>query len=860
MLRSAYVTALVLTGLLAMTTGAAAQGVANFTITVPVRSPGPGADGVPNTNDDLLPISKMDVRTTVSTDGNIAFNVTNPHNGETLRFPAAGTITIGSPVVNRTYSFVPAGAALGDTVVVTPPAAALAGTQDPARFVYSINISTNSDYNANTCTDLMGAPENWTIAIEGTNRINGVCVFAFDKAFPNNQCLINHPILATGGGALPTVNAFPPGSVQQCAAARPAVDAILVLDRSGSMASQALGTNPRTKIEALRSAVKDFVNVWVGLRATEPSPPADRIGLVFFDTAVLWASQMGIAAWNGLTQGVDALDKLVNGTPVKDLIVNNIDLVQPGGMTAMGGGLVAGDSKFGAGTGANRKVILLMSNGRQNQDPVVGVDNAANPTQVLTFNSATPAVTTPLPNQGNYQLYSVTVGTSTAVSAAINMNVAKARRGFYTNSEDNAELIRPFFLELLQNFLHFNSYEIVRMVSGAVTQTPLTTAFPVPSGARVAAVTLQFPPGRASLRLRVTPPGAPAREETSRTGFAVIRVDLPLTPVSNPNSDWQVEVAAITDGNPGTIPVDVTVVSDDLAIDSDMTIAGADPVPGQQVQLRARITEFGLPVTNIGGSAGGRAVVQLIRPGTSIGDLLSDNAASPTQPAGDPGSAADAKLATLMQQNPGLLRRVSDTLTLLDNGNAANGDETANDGIYSAVFVPQEPGHYNFLFGVEGTATTAKFSRQQLKTLHVRAEPVAGQSQFQTSIQDNQLVIVATPRTFSGSKLGGGYANHIWFTAPNIQPVKPVDNLDGTYRVMLGTTTGPVSMHFVDVAMPIGDNVTASQLPGGGLGPATVVVAEVPGTTAKSRLWLWIVLLLILLLILALYLYRRAHP
>jgi len=855
MLRFPYVSALVLGALLCLPDGAAAQGVPNFTITVPVRPPGVGADGVPNTNDDLLPITKMEVRITVNTTGNVAFNITNPH-AETLRFPAAGTMTIGSPAVNRSFA-VPAGATVGDTVVVTPPSAGLAA-DDPARFIYTISIATNSDYNTSTCASLIAAPENWQIAIEGgTNRISGVCVFAFDKAFPGSQCLLNHPILASGGGPLPTVGGFPAGSsVQQCATARPAVDAILVLDRSGSMSSQALGTNPRTKIEALRAAVVDFVNVWAGLRATEASPPADRIGLVFFDTAVLWASQMGIAAWNGFTQGVDALDT------VRDAIVNNMSQVQTANMTAMGGGLVAADSKFGAGSGSNRKVVLLMSNGMQNQNPMVGVNSPVTPTQVNTFNSATPNATTPLPNQANYQLYSVTVGTSTAVSAAINMNLAKARGGFYVNSEDNPELVRPFFLELLQNFLHFNSYEIARMVSGNVTATPLTTTFAVPTSARTAAVILQFPPGRAILRLRVTPPGGQAREQISRAGFAAIRIDLPITPMPDPKADWQIEVAAPQGADVTSTPVDVIVVSDDLAIDSEMTTGGQDLVPGQQVQLRAKITEFGLPITNIGGAAGGRAVVQLIRPGTSIGDLLSDNAAGATQPTNDPGTAADAKLNTLMQQSPQLLQRVADTLTMVDNGNAANGDETANDGIYSAVFVPQEPGHYNFLFGVEGVGSIARFSRQQLKTVHVRSEPSAANTQFGTVIQDNQLVITATPRTFSGSKMGPGFANYLWFTAPGITPVKPVDNLDGTYRATLPTTTGPVSMHFLDVAMPIADEVTPSQLPGGGLGSGTVVVQEVPGAGGGGgglTRWWWLLILLIVLL-LALYLYRRSHP
>src|SRR5262249_15177864 len=276
--------------------------------------------------------------------------------------------------------------------------------------------------------------------------------------------------------------------------------------------------------------VKDFVTVWDVLRINEGvNAPTERLGLVFFDSISRWASQLGIGAWNGLTQGLDTFN-----TNLKDTIANNVDMVPAGGSTAMGQGLLAADGIFTTNTG-NRKVVLLMSDGIQNVDPMIGVNSPVTPTQLNTYNKATPNNTTPVPNQTNYQTYAVTVGTSTAVSADINMNVAKARGGFYINSEDNQDLMRPLFLQLLHNFLHFNSYEIARMISTNVSGTPFSTTFPLSSTTRMMAVAVQWPASTGAINVRVTPPGAQPVQQLGRTGLVVIPMNLPLNPPTNPN-------------------------------------------------------------------------------------------------------------------------------------------------------------------------------------------------------------------------------------------------------------------------------------------------------------------------------------
>jgi len=222
---------------------------------------------------------------------------------------------------------------------------------------------------------------------------------------------------------------------------------------------------------------------------------------------------------------------------------------------------------------------------------------------------------------------------------------------------------------------------------------------------------------------------------------------------------------------------------------------------------------LGQPVRALGTHAGDRMVVQAVKPGIGIGDLLSTSTAAATQPFPvDPSTNADAKLFNQLQQNPqSLLRDPSDVITLVEGA----------DGVYRGSYGVQKPGHYNFLFGLEGTTkSTGRFSRQQLKTVYVRPAPDATATSLQINVQSlpngGQLAITITPRTKLGDKLGPGWANYFWFTAPGLQPFKAVDNLDGTFIAKASYTSilpPPVSIHFLNVSLVIGDSVTAENLP-----------------------------------------------
>jgi hypothetical protein len=273
-------------------------------------------------------------------------------------------------------------------------------------------------------------------------------------------------------------------------------------------------------------------------------------------------------------------------------------------------------------------------------------------------------------------------------------------------------------------------------------------------------------------------------------------------------------------------------MTDDAGNKTELSVVRGDDKSGDSIRLRAKVTNFGLTILGLGSHAGDIIKADLIKPGQSVGDMLSDSTASgaaSSRP--DPQSAAENKLAETLQNDPSVLKHASDTVQLFDDGKPEHGDDVAGDGIYSALYPATLPGHYNFLFSVEGTYPNfVRFSRQQLRTVYVRSVPDAGNTVFQTSIlrrdNGNVLSIVMSPRAKPGpgcvksdpscGRMGAGWAIYFWFTAPGQTPFKANDNLDCTYTATLafaGSTPPPVAVHFENVLAIIGDSVAPDKLP-----------------------------------------------
>jgi hypothetical protein len=623
---------------------------------------------------------------------------------------------------------------------------------------------------------------------------------------------------------------------------------MLVLDRSGSMNDNTLGSATRPKFAALRDAVSDLVSDWSNLRGLEMPPPADNLGLVFFNGDAANPVTVPLGGFAGTSPSVVAAAMAECGGPTNTTCA---------GSTSIGDGLKAGATQlFSGGASGNRKAIVLMSDGMQNTPAKVTVDNPVNPTEVQLYDTV-PSATTPLFGPGqDASIYSVTVGTSTAVSADLNEDIARATGGYYINTEDDQEFLRPFFLEVLENAVRFNSWQGLRLASGTVeTQATLQVPFPVSTTTRAMTVNLLWDAGQGRLDATLLPPGyseADALTGTAAAGAIRFSVPLPLDPPVTPDGDWVLRVrAAGVDGDASAalrqpIPFNVSVTGDDNALHGQLEIAEANYHPGDDILVTAEITNP-LRLTEFGTSP--RVEARILQPGEAIGNVIAASALPGTPSGDDPGTPADAKLAAILQSEPDALKIAANTVTLVDDGTA--GDAAADDGIFSGTIRAEAPGHYTALITVEGQSErSGRFSREATRSVHVRAVPdqVATEEPVVTSVDNGtQVALTFRPTTAFGDAMVG-FGPYFPVTASGIDPVIPVDNLNGSYTATLifaGAVPGDVSINWIETSNNLSD-VPGTELPLAEQGE--VIVGNIHIVVPKPPLMKWIIIILVLLL------------
>lgn len=842
---------------LALAGGAAAAPVSSVGIAVPHRT-GPGQ----------LELSALKITLQLDSSSPIAIQVSEASSGSL----ATGSMTLTSATNDcfgslcfANFPNTPGGAAGPDRLTVIKPQQAGA---DPAssgnnKLVLVLRLASNIN-EAAACSSTMSANESWTVSVVGgAARITGVAVQSLDKqttGAANPACGTSFRPVPLNDLPVATVTGQPP----LLAGGRVGVDAVMVLDRSGSMSdpvSSAVGA-PQ-KITRLGQATDTFLDMWTALRANEcqnfavncpangGSPgvegPTDRLGVVFFDDAFSWLKTLEPgSAIDGL-KNLSTLDLTTEKTQIK--------AVAPRGSTSIGGGLLlAAPALVPLASEPNRKVILLMTDGMQNTDPLVQTTAS----QIQTTSTVPPcpvATPCPLPNQPPIQVFGVTVGSGVAVDPTVNQAVANASNGFYLNTEDDASVLPNLFVQVLQNAVKFSSVETLRVVKDQTRfATPFTMQVPVTSGTRSLAFNLNWRANLGVLRVRLQPPSGGKPIDfvgTSATGgssgLLVGNVAFPRPGVPVTAGTWTVSVTSDNRDNV-PVPFDMSLLGDDNTVNSSLVSATAQPVVGGNIKLTAQVNDLDHALVGLGAQAGAQVTAFIVRPGANLGDVLSDSVATPTPPGpNDPGSAAQRKLDAILKANPNALIKASDIVTLQDDGSAASGDGVAGDGIYSALVPANFEGHYNIVFLVQGTSTSGgAFVRQAIRTVHARSLPDASATQTSSAVQgtppgDQLLAITMTPRNSRGGKMGPGWANYFWFSPPGAAPLKPIDNLDGTYSVKIpftGTTPPTVPLHFLPDPVVLPDGYVP---PPGKLDPGNTVIGDVGGGSAgSSRYAIWL--------------------
>jgi hypothetical protein len=200
-------------------------------------------------------------------------------------------------------------------------------------------------------------------------------------------------------------------------------------------------------------------------------------------------------------------------------------------------------------------------------------------------------------------------------------------------------------------------------------------------------------------------------------------------------------------------------------------------------------------------------------PAQTLGDLLSTSTAGTSRPPGDEEpDAANKKLQNEVESNPNALADTTGSVLMRDDGTGV--DRVAKDGVYTGEINVQKYGHTDLVVILEGTSKGGgAFRRQKVETVYLEARPDGGTTKVSSQVVGANLQVTITPLTSAGDRLGPGWRNYFWVKSGTAQPVKPTDNLDGTYTATVPGGGPDFTVHFIPDSVYLTDAVTPDKLP-----------------------------------------------
>lgn len=658
------------------------------------------------------------------------------------------------------------------------------------------------------------------------------------------------------------------------------LDIVLVLDKSGSMASLPPPPLPGgftdTKWDLMKEAVIQFVNLWaqadLGVISTggalSASVPKDRIAAVFFSSSAETVSFPG-----PLTFVERGPNPAISWMPIKTMA----DSRSPGGSTGMGQALQQGIGVYKSdptpAAAKNDVTVLLMTDGIQNV-PLPRIDPDADGDMSISTLFPT-CLQTELVSCG-VPVLTIAMGVPLAGSAEDQLldNVAKQTSG-RTMVADDPNDMATVFTDALYNALKGNTLSLLARKHDTLESAPSAPLpFMVDGSTRRATLVLGWHGGQSHrLDLEFRAPDGTVVKPKVRLDSANSTVQSIDVPESGPIGNWTVRVLRATPSIP--IPPPDLLVSRGNETGGQVTMrkvglrempdprklgpAPAQPAPqtqrtlyhlsaygvdqklhyrfslppvndgtGDTMVLTADVSFDGKGLTNLPPNA---ITLKIERPGTGLGTLLHNTTVSgdvlktETAPGADVTTPYVRKIEHLDKNGqldgsrPQLL---GSSFVLQDNGSAASGDTAANDSIYAASFADtSRPGLYRFQVTLDwDDPRTGRIRRIETieRVVKVNSDPDASEAVV-TSQQGGVVLIRVTPRDKFNNFFGPSSGNPITVKVTGGGNLASITdpNQTGDYIVRLENVPPGADPHVVIVV----DGRTIkddniSHLPGGG--------------------------------------------
>ncbi len=664
---------------------------------------------------------------------------------------------------------------LGDTTLVgTDSVAFAAGTGNSVLITYRPLSNFGGDF----CLGGSAVEQNVPMRFSGAQDVTDFRVSTYVVASPDVDCAQPSKRTAEAPANLVPVDDGVAPALTAIDRGRHPLDVLLVLDKSGSMASlppDAVGG--ATKETILESALQAFIGAWMVIdQPTETNEVSnDRMGVVFFDSSAAPQTIVGAdPPANVFVRRGDA--------SAWDAVTSKVLTLSPGGSTSIGDGINDAMELWKADP-LNDLTLLVVTDGMQNTAPLI----EPAPSGFLRL----PPVSG-LPEELRKRLIPIRTigfGTPAAVDDALLKNIAFETAGVSYIVVSSTTMFDTL-ANTLVSILKGNTASLAMRRHGTIAGAgpgPSESVVVDPSARRVVFMVQWAPPRRAALDLEVFPPGASApatptaaqkTPQASIQGFDVASGDV---------GTWTVRVKRDSTAEPGDVPYTLNVLFLEQHLDYRLSFDQIRAGTGDAIRVRANVAYDGKPLA---GLPAGAFRVRIQRPGEGLGTILHDtpgaDGSGPTPtPNGDIQSAYDRKLAALGE---GLLDRVQPkdvaTITLQDEKN----------GVYSGTFADTSvPGTYGFEVLLDwDDKRTGHVRREERLEHHVNVKPDASRTAVTTSRVDSSTVLVrVTPRDKFGNYLGPGYGSIVkgkLNSEGTLSPGDPVDrNQTGTYEF---TVTG----------------------------------------------------------------------
>ncbi|MCK4825496.1 S8 family serine peptidase [bacterium] len=545
------------------------------------------------------------------------------------------------------------------------------------------------------------------------------------------------------------------------------IDVIQVLDRSGSMGGSASLTMPDTKIQVLRSAASQIIDIM-------KADIGNRLGLVQFNQEVV-----SFPAGSS-----DALSELTS-TRALTLKTVAVPSIVDGGSTSIGDGLREALTQFTTPPlfPDHNRSIILVTDGKENTSEYI---STVQPDLI----------------SNNVTVYSLGLGYGSGINETKLTDLAAATAGTYRISADHL-VFQKLFIEALAGAVNWSMITdpIDEITNDETVIVPVTIC----SDEDGATFTAYWEGLDDAVDLKLIPPSGPGRMITPSTSNRGIRygehprynyyqLDFPLGGDLSGEwaGEWKMEMTG-TDriDQPQKVRFSTSALAEG-GVKFEVNFNNLFYTAGDTVIIIGKLTRSGHPF------AGADIDVYCDVPIVGAGNILYDNKVPIDELKKfkeinkDPISLIDSKLKILnMRAEKDVLLRGETQFKLYDDGRHGDGKE--NDGIYAFSFIPTTiPGSYTFRFVASNILCGAGITttREWTKSFYsgVVAQPdysVIDIRAIEFTPDGYRYGINVVPRDPLKNYLGPGHeviVNVIQYGSYKSNPqILLKDNIDGTY-------------------------------------------------------------------------------